>query len=208
MQEYLSEKEKKILLGLARQALIAAVHGSSLTALDLSSLPDRLCAPGASFVTLTRKGMLRGCIGALEPYQPLAEDVREHAVAAAFNDYRFPPVIPEELDEMKIEISVLTQPKRLHYDTPEELLSLLRPGIDGVTLFDGSRRATFLPQVWEKLPEKERFLQHLCQKMGRNPTCGVKNPYRYKYTRLTSFMSRNLQRFKSVDTLQQVTQKL
>ena len=76
--------------------------------------------------------------------------MREHVIAAAFNDYRFPPVTAEELDELKIEISVLTRPKRLDYDTPEELLSNLRPGIDGVTLIDGSRRATFLPQVWEK----------------------------------------------------------
>lgn len=187
MQEYLSDNEKKILLGLARQALIAAVHGSSLAAQDMSSLPDRLRAPGASFVTLTRKGMLRGCIGALEPYQPLAEDVREHAVAAAFNDYRFPPVTPEELDEMKIEISVLTQPKRLHYDTPEELLSLLRPGIDGVTLFDGSRRATFLPQVWEKLPDKERFLQHLCQKMGAKSNLWREKPIQVQTYQVDEF---------------------
>ncbi|HSQ26045.1 MAG TPA: AmmeMemoRadiSam system protein A [Anaerolineales bacterium] len=166
MEDHLSEKEKEILLALARQALDTAVHGRPLAVLDLSTLPERLGAPGASFVTLTRKGMLRGCIGALEPYQPLAEDVREHAIAAAFNDYRFPPVTAKELDELEIEISVLTRPKRLDYDTPEELLSVLRPGIDGVTLIDGSRRATFLPQVWEKLPDKERFLQHLCQKMG------------------------------------------
>lgn len=187
MEEHLSEQEKEILLGLARQALTAAVRGRSLVALNLSTLPERLRASGASFVTLTRKGILRGCIGALEPYQPLAEDVREHAIAAAFNDYRFPPVTSEELDELEIEISVLTRPKRLEYATPEELLSMLRPGIDGVTLVDGSRRATFLPQVWQKLPDKERFLQHLCQKMGAKANLWREKPIQVQTYQVEEF---------------------
>jgi hypothetical protein len=137
--------------------------------LDLFLYPERLRAFGVTFVTLTRKGNLRGCIGALEAYQPLAEDVREHAIAAALSDYRFPPVREDELDELEIEISRLTPPRPLIYQKPEELLSVLRPHIDGVTLMDGFKRATFLPQVWEKLPDKERFLQHLCQKMGAKP---------------------------------------
>ncbi len=164
--EKLTPEERSILLRLAREAIEDAVNGRPLKALDLESLPPALRQPGATFVTLTRQGELRGCIGALEAYQPLAEDVREHAVGAALQDYRFPPVQPQELPETKIEISRLTPPQPLHYETPEQLLNLLRPGIDGVILRDGLQRATFLPQVWEKLPDAKDFLDHLCLKMG------------------------------------------
>jgi hypothetical protein len=99
----------------------------------------------------------------------LAEDVRNHAVAAALDDYRFPPVRPVELESIAIEISYLTSPKPLVYSEPTELPGLLRPEIDGVVLMDGIRRATFLPQVWQKLPDPEDFLSHLCQKMGGHP---------------------------------------
>jgi AmmeMemoRadiSam system protein A len=129
-----------------------------------------LQAPGASFVTLTHRNReLRGCIGALEPYLPLAEDVREHAVAAALHDYRFPPVLPEELSNLVIEVSRLTLPRSITYDCPEDLLKVLRPGVDGVIVRDGVYKATFLPQVWAKLPEPEEFLGHLCLKMGGAP---------------------------------------
>jgi AmmeMemoRadiSam system protein A len=165
-EDRLTTEEKQILLRLARQALEAGVRGEGLPPLDLESLPGRLREEGVSFVTLTSGGNLRGCIGALEPYQPLAEDVREHAVAAALQDYRFPNVRPEELSQIEIEVSRLTLPIPLEYTTPEDLLSKLRPGIDGVLLRDGSRRATFLPQVWEKLPDPADFLDNLCYKMG------------------------------------------
>jgi uncharacterized protein len=166
MPDSLSEEEKKILLTLARQALTQGVNKQLLEPLDLSIYSEHLKRDGASFVTLTEGGELRGCIGALEPYQPLVEDVREHAVAAALNDYRFPQVRPQELTYIQIEISRLTVPQVLNYNTPNELLTRLRPGLDGLILKDGSRRATFLPQVWEKLPDPEMFLSHLCQKMG------------------------------------------
>jgi AmmeMemoRadiSam system protein A len=167
--DLLTPEEQKILLQLARQALEQAVRGEPIRPVDLKSLPPRLRKPGATFVTLTMDGNLRGCIGALEPYQPLAEDVREHAIAAALDDYRFMPVQEYELPFIRIEISYLTLPTPLEYQTPEELLARLRPGIDGVVIRDGFRRATFLPQVWEKLPEKEEFLSHLCEKMGAPP---------------------------------------
>jgi len=167
--EKLSPEERSILLRLARQAIEDAVQGRPLKPLDLQSLPHALRQPGATFVTLTRGGELRGCIGTLEAYQPLAEDVREHAVGAALQDYRFPPLQAEELPEIKIEISRLTPPQPLPYETPEQLLRLLRPVIDGVILRDGIHRATFLPQVWEKLPEAAEFLDHLCLKMGAPP---------------------------------------
>lgn len=164
--EILSPDERSHLLKLARQALEAGVRGGFLPPLDLQSLPLALSQPGASFVTLTRHGDLRGCVGALEPYLPLAEDVQEHAIAAALQDFRFPPVQPSELPEIKIEVSRLTLPQDLDYTTPDDLLHRLRPGVDGVTLIDGRSRATFLPQVWEKLPDTPTFLGHLCQKMG------------------------------------------
>lgn len=166
MVEHLTQEERAILLRLARQALELGVHSQPLAPLDLASLPLRLAEPGACFVTLTRRGELRGCVGALEPYQPLADDVREHAVAAALQDLRFPPVTAAELPEIAIEISCLTTPQPLDYSTPDELPMRLRPGVDGVVLREGLRRATFLPQVWEKLPKPEDFLRHLCMKMG------------------------------------------
>jgi AmmeMemoRadiSam system protein A len=95
--------------------------------------------------------------------------VRKHALAAALADYRFPPVSPAEVTELEIEISRLTQPEPLEYKNGEDLLKLLRPGVDGVILRDGPRRATFLPQVWEKLPDAAQFLDHLCAKMGAEP---------------------------------------
>ncbi len=166
MDEKLSQAEKQTLLRLAREAMEAGVRGRTLPPLDPACLTPALAAHGASFVTLTRHGELRGCIGALEPYQGLAEDVREHAVAAALEDYRFPNVGEEELKEIEIEVSRLTRPEALEYSTPEDLLSRLRPGVDGVILRDSVRRATFLPQVWEKVPGKEDFLGQLCWKMG------------------------------------------
>jgi uncharacterized protein len=166
MDQQLSAEEQAMLLLLARQSLERGVSRQPLEPLDLSALPERLREPGASFVTLTVGGALRGCVGALEAYQPLAEDVREHAVAAALEDYRFPPVSPEEVVGIKIEISRLTSPFPLEFEKPEDLPKLLHPGVDGVVLRQGLRRATFLPQVWEKLPDPLEFLGHLCMKMG------------------------------------------
>jgi AmmeMemoRadiSam system protein A len=168
-EQLLSDDERSFLLKLARNSLEKSVNGLALPPLDLNTLSPLLREPGASFVTLTYKGNLRGCIGALEPYQSLAEDVREHAVAAALQDYRFPPVRPNEVADIEIEISRLTPPKKLKYGTPKELPERLRPHIDGVVLRDVGRRATFLPQVWEKITDPEEFLENLCLKMGAQP---------------------------------------
>ncbi len=160
---------QQMLLRLARQALEAAASDRRLPALDAERLPPALRLPGASFVTLTKAGALRGCIGALQATTSLAEDVREHALAAATEDYRFIPVQPDEVGEIEIEVSILTDPQPLAYDRPEDLLRLLRPGLDGVILTSGARRATFLPQVWEKVPDPELFLRMLCEKAGLRP---------------------------------------
>lgn len=165
-QDRLTDEERRWLLRLAREALEKAVRGEELPAPALGSLPMRLREPGATFVTLTTAGELRGCIGALEACAPLAVDVCRHAAAAALDDYRFPPVRPEELETIEIEVSRLTPTHPLAYECADDLLSLIHPGSDGVVLIDGRRRATFLPQVWEMIPDPEQFLGHLCSKMG------------------------------------------
>lgn len=165
----LTFEEKQTLLKLARHSLEAGVRGEDLPTLDEAVLTPTLRTEGAAFITLTVDGELRGCIGALEPYQSLAEDVREHAVAAALEDYRFQQVQENELEKIEIEVSRLTCPVPLEYKDADDLIANLHPGIDGVILRDGLHRATFLPQVWEKIPAPEEFLANLCYKMGASP---------------------------------------
>jgi len=162
----LTLEEKHLLLRLARQSIQMVTSQCPLPSLNLAEFTQALREDGASFVTLTEYGELRGCVGALEAYQPLVQDVCEHAAAAALEDYRFQPVRLDEVANLEIEISRLTPPIPLEYEHPLDLLRLLRPGIDGVVLRDGLRRSTFLPQVWEKVDRPEEFLSHLCLKMG------------------------------------------
>jgi AmmeMemoRadiSam system protein A len=164
--QFLNDEERTTLLQLARQSLEDGVLGKTPRPFDLDSLSAPLRETGASFVTLTIHGQLRGCIGTLDAYQPLAEDVCTHAVDAALHDYRFPPVQPNELALIDIEVSRLTKPTPLAYKDGNELLHILRPGVDGVILRDGHHKSTFLPQVWEKLADPDVFLDHLCEKMG------------------------------------------
>ena len=147
MEDQLTLEERKTLLRMAREAMERGVKGEKLPPLDDASLTPHLREDGASFVTLTVRGQLRGCIGTLEPYQPLADDVREHAVAAALDDPRFPPVSEHELHGIEIEVSRLTRPIALEYKDASDLLSKLRPHVDGVILRDAFRRATFLRGV-------------------------------------------------------------
>lgn len=169
MTDQLTDGEKKILLRLAREAMECGVRGKKLLPMDKNSLTQNLLEHGASFVTLMINNNLRGCVGALEAHQPLADDVREHALAAALEDPRFRPVEESELSRIKLEISRLTAPRLLEYSSSEELLAKLRPHVDGVVLRDDYRRATFLPQVWEKIPNPVNFLDQLCTKMGTKP---------------------------------------
>lgn len=169
MTTELSLDEKRLLLALARQGLEAAVLNQAPPTLDVESLPAALRQPGSSFVTLTREGQLRGCIGGLLAEEPLWADVRRHAAQVALDDYRFRPVVAEELPLIEIEVSVLTPPVPLPYNAPADLPRLLRPGVDGVVLLAGRQRATFLPQVWEHVPDPEQFLSLLCKKLGAHP---------------------------------------
>jgi AmmeMemoRadiSam system protein A len=166
MPTELSTQERTSLLTLARESIMAAVTGQVLPQLALESLSTALREPGASFITLTIEGQLRGCIGSLEAYQPLALDVQSRAKQAALEDYRFYPLTAAELSVVNIEISRLTPATPLPYSDPLALPGLLRPGIDGIVLADGHRRATYLPQVWEQLPNPEEFISSLCAKMG------------------------------------------
>jgi len=127
---------------------------------------DWLQQPGASFVTLTKMGDLRGCIGSLEPHRPLGEDVRANALAAAFRDPRFMPLAREEFNDIRVEVSLLSPTESLSVSSEDEALTVLRPGIDGLIFEYAHHRSTFLPQVWEQLPEPLEFLAHLKRKAG------------------------------------------
>lgn len=165
----LKKKEKSHLLRIARNAVEAVVCGEKPPSIDLDNLPDQLKEKGASFVTLTIGDYLRGCIGTIDAFQPLALDVQEHAVGAATSDYRFPKVTENELPLITIEISYLTPKQRIEYQDHTDLLAKIVPGKDGIILKSGLQRATFLPQVWEKLPDPCDFFSHLSMKMGAFP---------------------------------------
>lgn len=163
---YLSETEGQLLLQIARRSLEETLLRGGVYEPDLEALPESLRAPGASFVTLTQSGQLRGCIGSVVAHQPLALDVRDNAVKAALADPRFPPMRPEELPYTDIEVSVLTPLRPLEYKEPEELLEKIVPRKHGLLLVNGSRRGLLLPQVWEKIPDKVTFLEQLSLKAG------------------------------------------
>jgi AmmeMemoRadiSam system protein A len=156
----------RTLLRIARASLAEALgFGKALGEHEDSWLRE----PGATFVTLRRRGELRGCVGSILAYRPLFEDVWRNAQASAFHDTRFPPVAPQELAEIAVEVSLLSEPEPLPCASEAEALRLLRPGVDGVILEYEEHRGTFLPQVWEQLPDPRDFLDHLRHKAGLRP---------------------------------------
>lgn len=154
-----------VLLQLARGAIVARLGQAAGEAPH----HDALERPGATFVTLTRDGDLRGCIGSLEAHRPLGLDVCENAIAAAFRDPRFAPLTARELPDTRIEVSLLTEPQFMQFADEADALAQLRPNVDGVILVHEFQRATFLPQVWETLPEPRLFLAQLKRKAGLAP---------------------------------------
>jgi AmmeMemoRadiSam system protein A len=160
----LTDQDKQFFLTLARQALEKAVKQEPPPA------PRNVPAVGREkcgcFVTLTKGGNLRGCIGYLDARKPLYEAVIDNAKNAALADPRFPKVAPKELKQLKVEVSVLTRPVPLAYDDPQDLLDKLAPGKDGLILRKGMSQSTFLPQVWDQIPDKVEFLEHLSRKAG------------------------------------------
>jgi len=129
------------------------------------ALPE-LAQPGATFVTLTMRGELRGCIGSLEARRLLRDDVQHNALAAAFRDPRFPPLERRDFDLVRIEVSLLAPPERMEAQNEDDALGQLRPGTDGLIFMRGANRATFLPQVWESLPDPRHFMMQLKRKAG------------------------------------------
>ncbi|MBN2494566.1 MAG: AmmeMemoRadiSam system protein A [Deltaproteobacteria bacterium] len=167
-----SSSEKRLLLSLARAAIEMHLRGEGAPGLDEACRTAYLSEPLAVFVTLTtRQGELRGCIGMFEPHEPLYRNVIDRAVAAATRDPRFRPVRLDELAGLGLEISILTRPQPLAFSSPEDLLARLRPGEDGVILESPAGSSTYLPQVWEQLPDKAQFLSRLCQKHGAQADC-------------------------------------
>jgi uncharacterized protein len=166
--------ERRELLALARSSIESALSngrsGGELVAFAAASVPPGLTVRRSSFVTLRRGEELRGCCGTLDAPRPLAEDVWRNAWAAAFNDYRFPPLTAAEWPHVNVHLSLLTTPEPLDVTSEAELLALLRPSIDGLILESDTARATFLPAVWEQLPEPVQFVRQLKMKAGWSAT--------------------------------------
>lgn len=162
----LTDEEGKYLLDVARKTIEQKLFSKTEKDLGDEAFSPRFSEQRGTFVTLNIEKGLRGCIGHIIPQESLIEGIRINAINAAFRDPRFPPLSKKEWDKIEIEISILTEPKPLSYEDGEDLLKKLRPGIDGVILKKGFRQATFLPQVWDQLPDKKEFLRHLCMKAG------------------------------------------
>jgi AmmeMemoRadiSam system protein B/AmmeMemoRadiSam system protein A len=152
----------KTLLEIARSEIAAGLGHEATRPTDAGWLLE----PGASFVTLTRRGELRGCVGSLEAHRPLGTDVRENALAAAFRDPRFMPLSRAEFDDVRVEVSLLSPTETLAVASEADALAVLRPNVDGVVFEYGHHRSTFLPQVWEQLPDPAEFLAYLKRKAG------------------------------------------
>ncbi len=163
LDDVMKPEHQQLLLAIARDAVFQTLEKKVPT---IGKLPAELMEERATFVTLTIGGRLRGCIGMLEACRPLAEDVAANACAAAFEDPRFEPLTKKEFEKLEIHISVLSPPEELTFSSEEDLLSRIRPCTDGLILQDGFRRGTFLPSVWDELPEKELFWAHLKRKAG------------------------------------------
>ena len=164
--EKLNSEQKAILLSVARQSIHEGViHGHPLK-VDANEYSAPLNYERASFVTLHINQQLRGCIGSLEAYRPLVQDIAENAFNAAFRDPRFSALSAPEEPLLHIHISVLSETSPIQFKDEADLLEQIRPGIDGLVLEDSFHRGTFLPSVWEQLPTKKAFLSHLKQKAG------------------------------------------
>ena len=155
-----------VLLGLARESIDYGFENKSPVPVRLEELPAALAEPAATFTTLRLAGALRGCCGRLEASQPLASDVAHSAFTAAFRDPRFEPLRRHEFVAISLEVSVLTPMESMQVADEADLLAQLQPGVDGLVIAEGWRRATFLPKVWESLPEPQRFLGQLKLKCG------------------------------------------
>lgn len=174
-----TSQEKKSILLIARQAIEHYLETQERLGVDGDVqflVTPALEARRACFVTLKKNIVeLRGCMGHLEAVQPLYLDIIDNAVAAGFEDSRFFPLTKEELSEIEIEVSVLAEPKKVEYSSPEELMDKLTVGVDGVIVKRGDKSATYLPQVWDEMLEKHNFLSSLCLKADLPPDAWQKS---------------------------------
>ena len=177
----LSQENRNALLDLARASIRHGLETGQCLILAPGDYPGALTEHRASFVTLTLDGALRGCIGHLEPVCPLAQDVSENAYNAAFRDPRFSPLKDSEFNSLQIHISVLSLPEPMEFTSETDLLDQIRPGIDGLILSDGAAKGTFLPSVWESLPDASDFLRHLKRKAGLPADHWSKSLQVYRY---------------------------
>ncbi|OIR16283.1 hypothetical protein GALL_30030 [mine drainage metagenome] len=168
----------KVLVGIARGAISEALGGVRSPVSPEQWLDEK----GATFVTLTQNGELRGCIGSLQAHRPLGEDVHRNALAAAFRDPRFEPLGQHELPVTQCEVSLLSSAEAMEFLDEHDALSQLRPGVDGVIFEYGRYRSTFLPQVWEQLPETRHFMAHLKRKAGLPDTFWAQEIRLSRYT--------------------------
>ena len=162
----LDPESRRHLLGIAARSIRHGVEHGKACDVDLGTLPPALGERRASFVTLESDRRLRGCIGSLEANRPLAADVAHNAHGAAFADPRFPPVEEDEIEGLRIKVSVLCPATPMRVESEADLVARLRPGVDGLVIEDGDKRATFLPGVWKGIPEPERFVRALAKKAG------------------------------------------
>lgn len=164
-----NDAQKEEMLSLARTAIKTYLETGKPPKIPAKQISTYLKKPGCVFVTITLDDQLKGCIGHLTTIMPLFKDIIENAISAAFKDPRFMPLQQDELDSIKIEISVIGTPEKISYSDPQDLLSKITPLLDGVTLSKGFHKATYLPQVWEELTDKEAFMCSLCIKAGIDP---------------------------------------
>jgi AmmeMemoRadiSam system protein A len=178
----LSDEHRHILLATARESIAHGLRTGRPLPVEVERYDPKLRVERATFVTLNKSGELRGCIGHLEAIQPLIADVAENAFNAAFRDPRFQPVSATEFDDLEIHISVLSPPEPLIFTSEADLLNQIHPGIDGLILEEGIYRGTFLPSVWEQLPDPVQFLAHLKLKAGLPPNYWSDTLKVYRYT--------------------------
>lgn len=177
-----SREEKEQLLEIAKYSIRYGLSNGRAPEIILTNLSAALREKRASFVTLKINSMLRGCIGSLTAIQPLALDVANNAFMAAFEDNRFPPLAQKEFPDLNIHISILNPAERLKFTNEKELIEQIRPGIDGIILKDKTKRATFLPSVWEGLPDPNEFIEKLKIKAGLTATHFSETMEVYRYT--------------------------
>ena len=177
----LTKEHQQRMLDIAKSSIQHGFQTGKALKINLADYPAELTERRATFVTLHKHHQLRGCIGMLEAVRPLAEDIAENAFLAAFRDPRFPPLAEDEFGDLDIHLSILTPAEPVAFTSEQDLIAQLQPGVDGLILEEGRRRGTFLPSVWEQLPEPEQFLRHLKQKAGLAPDYWSENIKIFRY---------------------------